>query len=84
MELVCNIPDKLYRKWETSKFTLEEAVQFVDCVMKGIPLSKHYDLIERDTLKQRIASVFPMVSAGVISEIDTMATIIPATKEGTE
>ena len=50
-------------------------------VFKGIVLPEHHsDLIERDALKQRIASVFPMVYGGVASEIDGADTIIPATE----
>jgi len=79
MELICKIPDELYKKWEQSKFTLNEAYQFVDCVMKGTPLSEHGRTIDADALKQHIARVFPMVYGGVASEIDNAETIIPAT-----
>ena len=60
MDLVCNIPDELYKKWETSRFTLEEAVQFVDCVMKGTPLSEAEpceDVVSREVVKKLYCNI---------------------------
>lgn len=41
MQLLCNIRDELYRKWEVSDFSLQESLEFVRCVINGKPLSKN-------------------------------------------
>ena len=77
VELVCNIPNELYKKWEASRFTLAEADEFVDCVMNGTPLPKHHGrLIDADKLKKQ--AVF-MDTARLI---DNAPTVLEATKEG--
>ena len=48
MQLVCDIPDKLYRKWEVSKFSLQESLEFVRCVINGTPLPYHGRLVDVD------------------------------------
>lgn len=86
MELVCNIPNELYKKWEASRFTLAEAVEFVDCVMNGIPLPKHHgDLVDRNSfeyLKTLHDAIHGKMSwSDALHKIRYSApTIIPATR----
>ena len=90
MQLVCKIPDELYKKWEQSKFTLDEAYQFVDCVMNGIPLPEHHgrlidvnelldDIGLEDNDENRDCNNGEIIT---LENIDRISTIIPATKEG--
>ena len=95
MELVCNIPDELYKKCKTSKFTLEEAVQFVDCVMKGIPLPpehgrlKDVDRIDEERTDDNNPIIYLTINGEYIEAVslnylNDLPTLIPATKPKAE
>jgi len=85
MQLICNIPDELYTKWDTSKLSLQECTQFVDCVMKGIPLPEHGRLIDADFIKELGAECIAVRADDnelyALGAIDELPTIIPATEE---
>ena len=83
MQIAIEIPKYIVDMCKASGCVIDADTEKVGkAIANGTPLpEQHSDLIERDALKQRIASVFPMVSAGVTSEIDAMPTIIPATEE---